>query len=81
MFGAAIVAGVPFIIGTYGLLVGPNLVFGLLLIGATFVAPRGIAPAFLDWLRWLVRVEEPVPTDPTGPGLEPTREPPWRRRR
>ena len=74
-------AGVPFIIGTYGLLVGPNLVFGLLLIGATFVAPGGIAAAVIDWLRWLVRVEEPVPTDPTGPGLEPTREPPWRRRR
>ena len=79
--GAAIVVGVPFIISTYGLLVGPNLVFGLLLIGATFVAPVGVAPALVDWLRWLVRVEEPVPTDPTRPGLEPTREPPWRRRR
>ena len=76
VFGAAIVAGVPFIIGTYGLLVGPNLVFGLLLIGATFVAPGGIAAAVIDWLRWLVRVEEPVPT-PTRPvrRLEPTREP------
>jgi branched-chain amino acid transport system permease protein len=79
VFGAAIVAGVPFILSTYGLLVGPNLVFGLLLIGATFVAPLGIAPALLDWLRWLVRVEEPVPGG-SSPGLEPTREPlRWRR--
>jgi branched-chain amino acid transport system permease protein len=62
--GAAIVVGVPFIITTYGLLVGPNLVFGLLLIGATFVAPLGVAPALVDWLRWLVRVEEPSPTEP-----------------
>ena len=62
--GAAIVVGVPFIISTYGLLVGPNLVFGLLLIGATFVAPLGVAPALVDWLRWLVRVEEPLPTEP-----------------
>ena len=53
---------------------GPNLVFGLLLIGATFVAPLGVAPALVDWLRWLVRVEEPPPTEPRPTG-QPTTEP------
>jgi branched-chain amino acid transport system permease protein len=73
VIGAAIVVGVPFIISTYSLLIGPNLIFGLLLLGATFVAPGGISAAVLDWLRWVVRVEEPIPTAP--------REPRGRRRR
>jgi branched-chain amino acid transport system permease protein len=73
VFGAAILAGVPFIISTYSLLIGSNLVFGLLLLGATFVAPGGISAAVLDWLRWIVKVEEPIPTRP--------RERRWWRRR
>jgi branched-chain amino acid transport system permease protein len=63
--GAAIVTGVPFILSTYGLLVGPNLVFGLLLLGTTFAAPGGVAAAVLDWFAGVVRVEEP---DPKGSG-------------
>jgi branched-chain amino acid transport system permease protein len=67
--GAALLTGVPFLLATYGLLVGPNLVFGLLLLGSVFVAPGGLAAAVEQWLSGLVRVEErpPVGTRPPPP--------------
>ena len=59
--GSALLTGVPFIVSTYGLRVGPNLVFGLLLLGATFAAPGGVTGALGTWLGGVVRVAEPPP--------------------
>jgi branched-chain amino acid transport system permease protein len=69
VLGSALLTGVPFILSTYGLLVGPNLVFGLLLLGSVFVAPGGLAARIEQWLSGMVRVEERPPTG-TPNGME-----------
>jgi branched-chain amino acid transport system permease protein len=66
VIGAALLTGVPFILATYGLKVSSNLVFGLLLLGATFAAPRGVAGSLGDWLGGLVRVREAPPPPAAG---------------
>lgn len=73
VLGSALYTGVPFIVSTYGLLVGPNLVFGVLLLGATFVAPAGLTAAVRDWVGGFLEVEEerrPAARTP-DPGLAP----------
>jgi branched-chain amino acid transport system permease protein len=67
VLGSALYTGVPFIVSTYGLLVGPNLVFGVLLLGATFVAPSGLTAAVRDWVGGFLEVAEerrPAESDP-----------------
>ena len=61
VLGSALLTGVPFLLATYGLLVGPNLVFGVLLLASVFVAPGGLAAGIGQWLSGIVRVEEPPP--------------------
>jgi branched-chain amino acid transport system permease protein len=69
ILGSALYTGVPFILSTYGLLVGPNLVFGALLLSATFVAPAGLTAALGEWVGGFLRVEE---KPPPGEQREPT---------
>lgn len=66
VFGAALFVGVPWLLESYSLRVGPNLVFGLLLIGSVTVAPGGLAVAARTALGRLLNIEDRIPDRPTG---------------
>ncbi len=61
VLGAALFIGVPWLLDSYSLRVGPNLVFGLLLIASVTVAPGGLAVAVRSAIGRVLLVEEPVP--------------------
>ena len=63
---AALLVGVPWIIAVYDVRLGPNLVFGLLLITVTSLAPGGVVAALSAKLAEVITVVDPLP-EPLGP--------------
>ncbi len=85
VFGAALLIGVPWFIDTYGLRASPNLILGTLLVGATLLAPGGLAVVVANYFNGLIDVRhaesEVDPSDPfvgfapvPAPGAEPLAE-------
>jgi branched-chain amino acid transport system permease protein len=60
LLGAGLLIGVPWFTDTYGLRVGPNLVFGSLLLTATLVAPGGLIVPIRAYLSGLVHIEDRI---------------------
>jgi branched-chain amino acid transport system permease protein len=62
--GAGLLVGVPWTISVYDVRLGPNLVYGALLLASIFVAPGGIVAALLSRLADVVIVCNPVDQPP-----------------
>jgi branched-chain amino acid transport system permease protein len=60
ILGAGLLIGVPWFTESYGLRFGPNLIFGVLLLGATLVAPGGLILPIRAYLSGIIRVEERI---------------------
>jgi branched-chain amino acid transport system permease protein len=65
LLGAGLLVGVPWFTDTYGLRLGPNLIFGLLLLGATLAAPGGLIVPIRSYLGGLIHIEERI--EPPSP--------------
>ena len=66
VIGAGLLVGMPWMMTKLDLGVTPNLVFGLLLLVSTLVAPGGIASAMRSVLATRVDVQEPEPASAAG---------------
>lgn len=60
VIGAALLIGVPWFTDTYQLKFGPNLIFGVLLLLATLVAPGGLIVPIRAYLAGLIDVVERI---------------------
>ncbi|MPY91490.1 MAG: hypothetical protein GEV08_00075 [Acidimicrobiia bacterium] len=66
--GAALLTGVPWLLGTYSLRMSQNLVFGSLLLLVTFLAPGGAVTALRERLASVVVIDEVAPRPPPRQG-------------
>ncbi len=72
VLGGLLLIGVPWVLDTLGSRVGPNLVFGALLVISVALSPGGLAVAAQRGLRAVVAVRERIPGRPAKSGDGPT---------
>ncbi len=72
VLGGLLLIGVPWVLDSLGSRVGPNLVFGALLVLSVALSPGGLVVAFQRIARFLVPVREPVPRRPADTADPPT---------
>lgn len=69
--GAGLLVGVPWLLDLYALRVGPNLVFGVLLLAAITIAPGGLTVPVRRFFDNVVVIEEPIPDQPAETAMDP----------
>lgn len=72
VLGGLLLIGVPWVLDTLGSRVGPNLVFGALLVVSVALSPGGLAVAVQRGMGLVVTVRERIPGRPAKSGDEPT---------